>query len=226
MPVKGKILVYLIGQHQHAMFLADIQHGGQFLPAPNPADRVMGGGHDEHAHLVLRDRGFKGGKIHRILPILVDQLAGDQRPFIIPHCMKEGIVYRREHHDPVLGLGKDLDQPVDGRHHPRGKPQPFPLHRIAMAFLFPIHKGLIIALAGMIVAEYAGIQILLFRLQHALGDTEIHIRHPQGQQILSAKAFPQAVPFFAMGALPIHIENGFVHGQTSLSPQFRTQAGA
>ena len=111
----------LVGQHQHVVALADVQHSGQLRLGPDAADGVVGGAEDEHLHLVFGNGLLELLKVQGVVALVVVQVAGDQLPAGVQDGVIEGIVHRGADDDRGILLGVGAHRGVEGTHHAGGE---------------------------------------------------------------------------------------------------------
>ena len=162
----------------------------------------MGGAEEKDLHIVVPEGSVKGLQVHSVNPVFLPQGAAHQSAAGVADHPEEGVVYRGLEQDAVSRLGQGPDQMKQAGHHPGGGAQPAALQLGSVAGLFPGKDAVIIPVRNPIITKGPLVYRLAERLANALGRLEVHVRHPQGQQVLLAEVFRQRIPFDAVGVFP------------------------
>ena len=203
------VLMDLIGQHEHIILVTDSQQAHQFFSGPYTAHRIVRRAQNEQLHLTGCCQLLKALQVHGIAAIHLFQGTIDQLATVIVHRIHKRIVHRGHDADAVAGLRHHLHQPVDGRHHARGKADPLLVHLIAMVLLLPGNEGLVVAVRHLVITVNPGFHIVTQALLHAGRHLKIHIGHPQGQQVILTKHILQHIPLNAVGIFSFTIDDVF-----------------
>ena len=198
-PVEQDILMDLVGEDEDLMLAADLQHLLELVFGPDPAHRIVGGGHDEQPHIVLHHLAFKVGEVDAVAAVVVDERAFDEAAFGVGHRVMEGVVDRGLQQHRVAGLGEDGDQPVQAADDAGAEADPFPLDLVAVVALLPADEVVEVGVRGAIIAERARIHVIVQGFTHAFRRFEIHVRDPHGQQVGAFEMLAEVVPFSAVG---------------------------
>ena len=196
---EGEIAVNLIGDHEHAIFLAQVAHLAQLVLCPHPTDRIVRAAQEQHLHGFVLNLGFQVVKVHLKLAVPLHQRIFHQLPAVIAHHIVERIVYWRLHQNTITRLGQGTDGDGQGKDHAGGLYQPRRLCLPAEAAGKPVGQSGIVVRLGAGVAKDAVVNALPQSVQHRLGGGEIHICYPQGQHVCRAALRYGKVKFQAVG---------------------------
>ena len=204
-----EILVDLVGQDGDAVLFADGAQLFQLLPPPYPAHGIVRGREDQQLGAGGGEMGVQGVEVHGIAAVFVHQIAGEQLAAAAFNGAEEGVIDRLEDGDAVTGSGEGLHQPVQGGHHAGGGAQPVFLHGIAVVGLFPMDKGLVVPVGGLVIAVGTVGRPGGHRLPDTGRSLKVHVGHPKGQQAAFSKAGLGAVPFYAVCAVAVDVDQRF-----------------
>ena len=114
------------------------------------------------------------------------------------------MVYRRHHHYFIALFCETLYgecQPTDNTRH---KSQFFTLNFPAMAILQPIDNGSIPLFAGKSITQHFVFQPFSQSFHYEWWSTEIHIRYPHREQIITSPTFAHGIPLYGFRSTTVY----------------------
>ncbi len=180
-----EVAVDLVGHHQHAVRQADLAQPPQLLRRPDAAHRVVRSGQDQHGHVRLPRQRLQPGEVDGVAAIRQEQWIARQLSLVVGDRCVERIIDRRLDDHPLAGRDEGAHQHVERRHHAGRRHDPLGLDGPAVAAGQPVDHDLAIGGAGPVVAKDAVLGARHQCVDHRLGNREVHICHPHGQQTLT-----------------------------------------
>ena len=212
---QGQVRVNLIGHDDDAMVGRDLLQRGELLAAPDPAHRVVRVAQEQQARTGRLDGLLQGGQVAAVDAVGVTHEGdGGHGALVDLDDVAEGVVDGLLDEDRLTRCGQGPYRQGQGRHDARGHSVPLGLHLPAVAAGEPAGQGCPIGLVGLGVAEDA----VAGAPQQGTGDCRsggvVHVRHPQGQDVLGAAALDGGVPLEAGRAAAVgdRVEDGRVDG--------------
>ena len=189
------VVVYLVHDHGHAVFAADIAQPPQLLLAPDAADRVMRRADDDGLRPLRLFRQIV--KIHDIASVFRPQRVFHQRPAGVDHRRAKREIHRRLDDHAVPRLRQRADRLVQPAHNAVHRHDPFRLYRPAVAATHPVRDGAVKRAARKRVAVHAVLCPLDHGLHQLRRREKLHIRHGEGdiirageRPVLQLRPFP------------------------------------
>ena len=185
--VQDQIVMDLVGNDDRLPAAADFHQALELLGPPDPPHRVVGAAqHHQGSALApgpVVEESLETLEVHAVALPLEHERVLRHMAAVGLDARAEGVVHRGLEHHPVSGTGVGQNRQAHGGHHPRAGEHRAAGNAPAMAPVHPVDDGLVVALRLEGVAEHAVVQPPAQGLEHRRGSREIHIRHPQGQQI-------------------------------------------
>ena len=219
---KGQIRMDFIRNDQRAVCRTDFSHAAQFLRTPYAASGVVGIAQDEHA---AATHGFLHVvEVHAVAAVFQNEGIVDDFPAVFPDDHGKGVVHRRLDHDFVPRFRKALDGAGNAGNNARSEAYFRGVHLPPVASVHPVPDGF---------KESAGLDGISqdFVLATAAdsfhdegGRPEVHVRHPQGNQVVPAPAGKQRFIFQGSGAASLNYFVKIVlHGRFVWRPMVRKE---
>ncbi len=211
-----KVAVNFVRNHINMVLFTNFSDPTKLLQCPYPAHRVVGTAKDEQLYLLLHDFLLKVLKVNAVASIPVNQRIFDYQPVIIPNHTKKRIIHRRLDQHRIAGLGQSTHRHGKSKHHAGGLYQPLRLGLPAEPPGKPGRNGGIIVRFYITVTENTMLHRSVQGLQNRLRRTEIHIRHPQREDIsglppLHSKVILQTIRIFAINdGIKVILYHGFI----------------
>ena len=203
--VENQVGVNLVGYQQGAAFHAKLRHFSQFLRLPDPSHRVLGVAQQENPALLH----LLGEVVKVDAPFSVRFHQRVFHHFPAPglrHIVKFR-VHRGLDENFVAVAAEQSDNRGQGGHHAKAPAHERNVRRPALAALLPLLHRLKIAVRTGGVAPDALLSLGNAGVDDGLGGAEVHIRHPQRNDVGGAEFFG---PFVILGAAVAAAVDDFV----------------
>ena len=173
----------LVGDDRDVALEADPRHPGELVAREDAADRVVGVAEDERARARV-DRGAKGVEIGHVaaVPLAPERGAVAGEP-VVGRGPEDRRVDRQLHQQAVAGRGERVTGHVEAGDHARDQHQGLRRDRPAVALLHAIDEDLGELRPLEAVAVHPVLDALPQRPHHRLGRGEVHVRHPERQDV-------------------------------------------
>ena len=191
--VEDQVGVDLVRHQQGAVFDADLGHPAQVGGVPDDAQRIVGVAQQEDA--ALFGLGGKVVEINVPMAVFLHQLVFHHGAVPCFHHVVELGVDRRLDQDLVPVLAEQLDDGRQAGHHAQTPAHEGGVGLPAVALDLPFLHGLKVAGRAGGVAPDALLGFGLAGVDDGLGGAEIHIRHPQGDDVGGAELFDPLIVF-------------------------------
>ena len=182
------------------MTLAARQHASELLLPPNPSNRVVRRTEQKELWSLGYNGLLKLFQVYRVNPIPLCQRMVHRPPSCIPNHSIEGIVYRDLDQNTVTRRCDGLNQLKKAGNNARCCPNPLPLQACTVLGFLPTQDAFIIGVWDTIISKCALLYGLVQRIPHTLWRLEIHVSHPEGQQVHLPKGRQKGIPLGAIGA--------------------------
>ena len=201
-----QILVDLVRDQDQVVLLGEAGDGGDLVPGPDPAARIVGRAEDDHADAAPGDRGAGGVEVDPVQPVLDRHRRLDHPALVRADHAGEGVVDRGEQQDAVAGGGEGVERDRDGRDDARRRKDPVGLDRPAVARRHPARDRAPPRPVVAHVAEDAVVDVVAKRLQHAVRRAEIAVGDPHRQAVVGIDVIDLAhhVPLRGQRAATVH----------------------
>ena len=177
-PMEDQVGMDLVGNHQHVVFKADRKHPFQFFLRPYPSQGIVGIAEDEKLHLRVLCLSFKVFKVHFPYAVPLQEVILHQGPSGIFCDIEKFRVHRRLDQDLFSLLGKQLDDPRQGRDHSQAPAAERRIKLPAVSSLLPVCIRLKIAVRPGGITPDPFLRFLFAGVDDGLGRLKIHIRDP------------------------------------------------
>ena len=185
----------LVAHHLHVVTAAYVGHALQLFASPSASRGIVRVAEQQHAVGGIGAERLQRVKINLIGEIVVVERLLNQRRLHHPAAVvsdrrEETVIDRRHHYHAVARRGKSLDNGRQRGHHPgrvdhlRGTDVP------AVAPGKPLSESAVIARAHMRVAEHAMIHPAAQRVGDAGSRAEIHVGHPERDEVAAMLRVP------------------------------------
>ena len=203
--VEDQVGVDLVRHQQGAVFDADLGHPAQVGGVPDDAQGVVGVAQQEDA--ALFGLGGKVVEINVPMAVFLHQLVFHHGAVPCFHHVVELGVDRRLDQDLVPVLAEQLDDGRQAGHHAQAPAHEGGVGLPAVALDLPFLHGLKVAGRAGGVAPDALLGFGLAGVDDGLGGAEIHVRHPQRDDIGGAKLFD---PLVVLGGTVVAAVNDLI----------------
>ena len=212
---QGQVRVNLIGHDDDAVAGRDLLQRGELLAAPDPAHWVVRVAQEQQARTGRLDGLLQGGQVAAVDAVGVTHEGdGGHGALVDLDDVAEGVVDGLLDEDRLARRGQGPYRHGQGRNDAGDHGVPLGLHLPAVASGEPAGQGGVVGVVGFGVAEDA----VAGAPQQGADDRRcggmVHVRHPQGQDILGAAALDGGVPLEASRAAAVgdRVEDGRVDG--------------
>ena len=134
-------------------------------------------------------------EIHPVAPVFQYQRIVDDFPPVFADNHRKGMVNRGLNHDPVPQFGEALNGAGNTRNNAGGEPDLVRFHLPAVAAAHPAPDGLEKGGGLHRVAQQFVFTAAAQGFHDERGGFEVHVCHPQGQQVIPAPARQQGFVF-------------------------------
>ena len=207
----------LIGNHEHPMLFADVEHAADLVFLPDASDRIMRRAEDERLDVFTNYSFLEAVVVHFIAAVRMQKWAVHQSSAVVFDCPHERIINRLHDCDSLPLTGQDLYQPVECRHNARSDSHPFALHFIAVVSAFPFDECIVVAVRRIVVTECAKFYIIRESPANAFRHLKIHVCDPHRQQVAPAERFLEAIPFEAVCISSVYVSEHTHHLSSFIS---------
>ena len=200
---KDEVAVDLVDHQDRPVFIAELCDLLQLLLRPDAAHRVVRAAEDQRLDLLLLELLLHRVKVDGVAPILIAELAVDELPPVLADRLAEGVVDRLHDHHGIAGGGEGPHADMDRVDEAGAERDPFRVHGEAVARGIPVVERFKIIVQRVGVAEDAVVDALVELGKDLVGQAEIHVRDPHGEQIVPPLALHAEIVFQAVGAAPV-----------------------
>lgn len=194
--------VYFVGEDGDTLFCADVSHLLQFRFAPYESAGVVRMAEDEGA--ASSDRLPESVEVHVRPAVAPAQRMAHHLLAVALAEPGKGVIDRRLNHDAVARLRQGIDGHADARHNARHVVDVFPPDGQSVAFAVPADNGFIIAVVLCSIAENGMQAALAQGFGYEGGGGEVHVGHPERQQVRASPVFGHAVNFDGGCSVPVN----------------------
>ena len=219
----------LVADDGDAVTQADVVHPGQFVGRPDAAGGVVGVAQEEERGLFLGATGFEGIPVHMVGGLFIQERTFKDLAAVVADAREEAIVHGRKDDDLFAGHRQGLYRAREGRYDPGGIEDILPVDQPAVAAGKPRKNGFVVVRPHLGIAKDAVCGPRLDGTAHGRCRREIHIGHPQRDEIGGRPLAERFIPLVAAASATLHrrikikarIKRGFAVGILFHSRIFR-----
>ena len=202
MPVERHVAVDLVRDDHDAAAVADRGQPAQRLLRPDDARGIVRVGEEQQPAVVVQ-KGFELLEVHFVAVARAPQRVADHAASHLFGDQPEGVVDGRLDDHLVARTGKCQHCHADTLDDAGNEAHPRRIGTPAVAGFDPRGDLRPVVVGQLRIAQHGMVEPPPECVEDEIGRCEVHVRHPQGQQLLAAEHVSQRVVFYGVRAVPV-----------------------